>query len=37
MVNAFKMCPEAPRIDFAEAKDNIVFQLINTRSRIRKC
>ena len=30
MVNAFKMCPEAPRIDFAEAKDNIVFQLINT-------
>lgn len=31
MVNAFKMCPEAPRIDFAEAKDNIVFQLINTK------
>lgn len=30
MVNAFKMCPEAPRIDFAEAKDNIVFQLVNT-------
>ena len=30
MVNAFKMCPEAPRIDFAEAKNNIVFQLINT-------
>ena len=30
VVNAFKMCPEAPRIDFAEAKDNIVFQLINT-------
>ena len=24
MVNAFKMCPEAPRIDFAEAKDDVV-------------
>lgn len=30
MVEAFKKCPEVPAIGFAEAKDNIVFQLVNT-------
>lgn len=30
MVKAFKECPEVPTIGFAEAKDNIVFQLVNT-------
>lgn len=30
MVNAFRKCPEAPRVDLADAKDNIVFQLVNT-------
>lgn len=30
MADAFRMCPEAPRIDLSEAKDNIVFQLVNT-------
>lgn len=30
MVEAFKKCPEVPTIGFAEAKDNIVFQLVNT-------
>lgn len=30
MVNAFRKCPETPKIDLAEAKDNIVFQLVNT-------
>lgn len=29
MVEAFKKCPEVPAIGFAEAKDNIVFQLVN--------
>ena len=30
MVEAFERCPEVPAIGFAEAKDNIVFQLVNT-------
>lgn len=30
MVNAFRECPEAPNIALADAKDNIVFQLVNT-------
>lgn len=30
MVNAFSKCPETPKIDLADAKDNIVFQLVNT-------
>lgn len=30
MVNAFRKCPKTPKIDLAEAKDNIVFQLVNT-------
>lgn len=30
MVKAFKECPEMPKIELAEAKDNIVFQLVNT-------
>mgnify|MGYP003369178330 FL=1 len=30
MVKAFEKCPEVPTIGFAEAKDNIVFQLVNT-------
>lgn len=30
LVNAFEHCPEAPKIELAEAKDNIVFQLVNT-------
>ena len=30
MAKAFEQCPEMPRIELAEAKDNIVFQLVNT-------
>lgn len=30
MVNAFRECPEVPNIALADAKDNIVFQLVNT-------
>ena len=30
MVKAFEQCPEMPRIELAEARDNIVFQLVNT-------
>lgn len=30
MVKAFKECSEMPKIELAEAKDNIVFQLVNT-------
>ncbi len=30
MVKAFDHCPEAPKVELAEAKDNIVFQLVNT-------
>lgn len=30
MVNAFRECPEVSRVDIADAKDNIVFQLVNT-------
>ena len=30
MVKAFRECPEIPKIELSEAKDNIVFQLVNT-------
>lgn len=30
MVNAFRECPEVSRVALADAKDNIVFQLVNT-------
>ena len=30
MVKGFSECPEIPQIDLALAKDNIVFQLVNT-------
>ena len=30
MVKAFTSCPEIPKIELSEAKDNIVFQLVNT-------
>lgn len=30
MVNAFSVCPDIPKIELSEAKDNIIFQLINT-------
>ena len=30
MGNALSRCPEAPKFDLSEAKDNIVFQLVNT-------
>lgn len=30
MVKAYKDCPEMPRIELAVARDNIVFQLVNT-------
>ncbi len=30
MVKAFSICPEMPKIELSEAKDNIVFQLVNT-------
>lgn len=30
MVNAFRECPEVSRVGLADAKDNIVFQLVNT-------
>lgn len=30
MVKAFSSCPEIPKIELAGAKDNIVFQLVNT-------
>lgn len=30
MVKAFSNCPEIPKIELSEAKDNIIFQLVNT-------
>lgn len=30
MVKSFSLCPEVPAIELSEAKDNIVFQLVNT-------
>ena len=30
MVKAFSICPDIPKIELSEAKDNIVFQLVNT-------
>lgn len=30
MVKAFSICPDVPKIELAEARDNIVFQLVNT-------
>lgn len=30
MVKAFSICPEMPKVELSEAKDNIVFQLVNT-------
>ena len=29
MVKAFRACPEIPKIELSEAKDNIIFQLVN--------